>query len=93
MDAAKLLEVITIELKLARTLLEAVRTFMPKANLSTTENACIESEFSYLEGQVQARRSGEEKARRKKRKWPHPIPGQHEIRLEHFPIGRRRPSH
>ena len=67
MDAAKLLECITIELKLARTLLEAVRTFMPKANLSTTERAYIESELSYLEGQVQARRSGEEKARRKKR--------------------------
>jgi hypothetical protein len=96
MDAAKLLECITIELKLARTLLaladpdmgdptdpegaacvidhartalEAVRTFMPKANLSITERAYIESELSYLERKIQARRSsGEEKASRKKRK-------------------------
>jgi len=95
MDTAKLLESITIELKLARTLLElaapdmrdptdpegtarvihhartvleAVRTFMPKADLSLAERAYIESELSYLESEFQARGAGEEKASRKKRK-------------------------
>jgi len=93
MGAAKLLELITIELKLAHTLLElpdadqgdptdpesaarvinhadaaleAVRSFMPKARLSATERAYIESELEYLAREVQAHRRGERVSKKRK---------------------------
>ena len=44
----------------ARTSLEAVRRFRPKANLSGAERTYFEDELAYLEGKVQTRYSREQ---------------------------------
>jgi hypothetical protein len=44
----------------ARTSLEAVRRFLPKANLSRAERTYFEDELAYLEGKVQSRYSREQ---------------------------------